>query len=386
MVKSWFRARPAREAENAVVSQPKEPVLSEVLLLLAVVFALHIATVCRVRSFWDVASTWGDNPEYLRVATMIRQWHFSGGETPADFWGFPYAIAAVTKLLAIPQPLASVLISMVASVAACILVHRLYGGWVALTFTFINYEWIQRSVDGGSEPLFMALLLASFLAARSGRWNLAALLASLSTTVRPVGVFALVAFAAVLAMRKSYRQLAVITAIGLAIGALYVVPIWIILGSPFANFREYSNYAEGWRLHGWPVTYPFGALIPSYLSAFHTLRWTAIVFSPIWLLVALAGLVAIWLPRNRQMLSEANQPESLFASLYMLFLLSYNASNYVSYHLPRYVIPVLPMFLFSLRDWIPHDRRVLWAGALLSALLASAPIVGFKNVFGFRLP
>jgi len=79
------------------------------------------------------------------------------------------------------------------------------------------------------------------------------------------------------------------------------------------------------------------------------------------------------------------QPEALFTSMYSLFFLSYNYSGIV-YNFPRFLIPVAPLLLFSLRDWIPKDRRVLWGGAVLSALLSTAAVVGFRNVFGFRLP
>lgn len=351
--------------------------------MFAMVCTMHLLAVCRVKNFWGVALSWGDNVPYLQIVTIIRNWHYSGVHRVQLFWGFPYAIAGLSKLFSIPELVALVLISTLASLAVCILVHRLYGGWVAAaTFSFINYLWILISVEGGSEPLFMCLVYASFLAARSSRWKIAGLLASLGTTVRPVGVFALLAFAAVLGMRKSYRQLTAITLIGLAIGTLYVVPLWIILGSPFANF---IGYREDWSPHGWPLTYPFGAIIPRYL-ALHNTRWINVVLSTIWLAMALVGTVAIWLPRNRQRFWAKCQPDVLFASIYTLFFVSYNAVEYVAWDLSRFLMPVFPVFLLSLRDWIPKDRRVLWGAALLSALLSSAAMVGFKNVFGFRLP
>ncbi len=366
----------------AAAAERKEPSLSEVLLMLVTVFALHLLTICRVKNFWDVAAVWGDNGPYLGVVAIIRNWHFAGGERPWHFWGFPYAIAGISRLFSIPELMALVMISMLGSLAVCVLVHRLYGGWVAAAFLFlINYRWIVASVEGGSEPLFMCLLFASFLATRVGRWNASALLASLSTTVRPVGVFALLCFAIVLARRRSYRQLSAITLIGLAVGVLYVVPLWLLLGSPFANF---SGYKGDWGPHGWPLTYPFGALVSSFLAALDTSRWPNLVMCAAWAVVALVGTVAMWLPRNRERCSMY-RPEALFASIYTLFFLSYNFSD-IAGDLPRFLIPVIPLLLFSLRDWIPRDRRVLWGGAVLSAFLSSAAMVGFKNVFGFRLP
>ena len=164
-------------------------------------------------------------------------------------------------------------------------------------------------------------------------------------------------------------------------GVMYVVPLWIILGSPFANFIGYRVH---WGPRGWALTYPFGALVPSYLSAFHEGRWTFFVFSAGWLIVALVGIVAMALPRNRRRL-WMYQPESLFAWMYTLFLLIYNDLD-ISLAFDRYLAPVLPLLLFALRDWIPRDRRVLWGAAVLSALLSAAVVVSFRNVFGFMLP
>ena len=374
------------EAPVPTASGRREPSLREVLLMLAAVFAAHLLAVCRVKSFWEVVASWGDNQDYLDIVTMLRQGHFSGGPLPSHFWGFPYAIAAMSKLFSMPELLALVMISMLASVAVCILVHRLYGGWVAAaTLVFLNYQWILTCIEGGSEPLFVCLLYASFLAARSGRWTFAAALASLSTTVRPVGVFALVSFAAVLAWRKSYRQLAAITCMGLAVGVLYVVPVWMILGNPLASFTAYRDAAWAWDPHGWLVTLPFRAVVSSYVAGFHDTRWTVLVICTVWPVIALTGMAAMWLPRGHQRFLPFQQ-EAVFASMYTLFLLTFNAPEYIVWSLPRYLIPVVPLLFFALRDWIPRDRRALWGSALLSAWLAAAAVVSFKNVFGFRLP
>jgi hypothetical protein len=364
----------------------REPSLVEVLLMLATMFTVHLWAVCRVSRFWELATLRSDDMDYVEVAKIIRNWHFSGGPLPGDFWGFPYAIAGASKLFSMPELMAAVLISVLASLAVCILAHRLYGGWVAAAFILINFEWIRVSIEGGSEPLFMCLLYASFVAVRTNRWNLAALLASLSTAVRPVGVFALLCFAIILAMQRSYRQLALITLIGLAIGTLYVVPICLLFGNPFANFVLYRAGGD-WGPHGWPLTYPFGALISSFLTALHhqNARWYTLTLFVAWPTLALVGATMIWLPRNRQGFLLKYQTEALFASFYTLFFILYNNFEVV-WLFSRFLIPVLPLLVFSLRDWIPKDRRVLWGAAVLSALLSSATIVRFKNIFGFRLP
>jgi hypothetical protein len=379
--KLWLPAIVER-ASGAAAPHRGEPSLWEVLSMLVMMFMMHLLAVCRVTSFWEAAE-WLDNTSYVEIARTIRQWHSASGWIPQHFWGFPYVIAVVAKLLAIRELTAIAAISLLGSLAVCILVHRLYGGWVTAVFIFINYQWIEISVEGGSEPLFICLLCASFLAARSNRWNLAALLAALSTTVRPVGIFALLSLAAVLALRRSYRQLSTITLIGLGIGILYIVPLWILYGSPFTNFIQYRG---DWGARGWPLTYPFHTLLASYLQFVHmdVIHWYTFANFALCLSLALVGTAAMWLFRTRQDF-PLYQTEILFASLYTLFLISYNYL-YIVGDFPRFLLPIVPILLYSLVDWIPRVRPLIWVGAVLSALLSAAARVGFENVIQFRSP
>ena len=68
--------------------------------MLGITFAVHLLAVCRMNRFWDVAAAFYDNRYYLGIASVIRNWHFAGA-TVWHFWGFPYAIAATSKLFAI---------------------------------------------------------------------------------------------------------------------------------------------------------------------------------------------------------------------------------------------------------------------------------------------
>ena len=134
------------------------------------------------------------------------------------FWGFPAVIAATQVALGISGFAALVAISATSSVAACLLIHRLYGGVVTVTFLILCPEWVRVSVIGGSEPLFLCLLLGSWLAFRSGRALMASVFASLATTVRPVGVFALCAFAFTLILQRDWRRLAMSICIAAGVG------------------------------------------------------------------------------------------------------------------------------------------------------------------------
>ena len=192
-----------------------------------------------------------------------------------------------------------------------------------------------------------------FSAARSDRWNLAAVLASLGTTVRPLGVFVLMGLAITLAVRRKYRQLAVITLIGLGIARAlrraHCVgirqPLRQLYSLPGGIWGHRDTRGTGGRTRG--CTYPFGAVISSFRATLQTdTRWHRIIYSGIWPLLALVGTIAAWGPRNRKSFWPKYQPEVLFATIYVLFLLSYNYDE-IFWLFPRFVIPVLPLLVFS---------------------------------------
>lgn len=180
----------------------KEPRLLEVVLLALTACCLHFALI-RIAggNYWELTFDHVDNRGYVLVSEAIGRWDFSalqpstGWNDCRYFWGFPYAIAGVAKLLRMPELAALIIISASAALVATVLTYRLYGGWVTAMFAAANMYWICLSVQGGSEPLFISVLYLGFLAARKQRWYTAATLAALATTIRPVGIFALLGLA-----------------------------------------------------------------------------------------------------------------------------------------------------------------------------------------------
>jgi len=120
----------------------------------------------------------------------------------------------------------------------------------------LNFDWIQRSFLGGSEPLFVLLILASLLFARKESWKTASLLASLATVVRPIGIPLLLALGVVLLARQQYKMLAASMAVSIVIGCLYVLPLWVYFGDPLAT---YHGYHGDWNSRS-PLGFPFRAL------------------------------------------------------------------------------------------------------------------------------
>jgi hypothetical protein len=306
---------------------------------------------------------------FHQLSAAIRHWDFTGLDPsqPKEFWGYSYLSAFVATVTRLPDIWAIVIVSSSSFVVANYLCCRLWGTTVAAWLMVVNYWWLETATEGLSDPLFMALLLGSFIAFRQDRWAVAALLASIATTVRPVGIFALTAIGIVLAARREFRQLAIAIAIGLTTGILYVVPLTLIYGDPLANVTGYHPY---WT--GGPVTIPLVALMKGAANTFGW-SWKFAVLIAAWVLFVIVATVKMVVGSRFWESAKTYPAEAIFAGAYALFLFSYNDPIWAWNHFPRFVIPLLPFLLFFSFDRLPRDRRILWAVALLNIAVSIWP-------------
>jgi hypothetical protein len=351
--------------------------LSDVVAVVFAALLIPFYELIRAGNFWGRIIDWNDNASYIEIAKIIRIGGFPNGP---HFWGFPSVIAATQVAFGISGPTALVAISVACSVAASFLMYRLYGAVATVVFLVLCPEWVRLSVMGGSEPLFLCLLLGSWLAFRSDRVLMAVLLASFATTVRPVGFFALCAIAFALILRRHWRELAMSICIGVGIGLAYLAWLWEVTGDAFINFRIYS--ASDWP-SGNPFSIPFVQLGKSFFDLLLHGRWTVWVQSLF--CIALLSFGAFALSKQMRAVLQRYPAELAFVIAYLGFLACYNI-GLVAETLPRFAIPVLPFLLFTARNWLPKNRFLVWPMAVLSALIASSAPVGFREVFGFSLP
>jgi hypothetical protein len=326
-----------------------------------------------------------DNSNYIAVADFIRHWHPVASFDYQHFWGYPYFIIAVSSVLHITSLQALVVISLTSSVITCLLVHRLYGGLVAVAFSVVSSAWILLSVFGGVEPLFVAFLFASFLAARRERWLLSIFLGCIATTVRPIGALAPLAVLASLLWRRQWKVVAQGSAVALAMATAYLIPIQLLTGDAFFQIKLYS---ADWQAGSFPfahrgiLTFPMLRLVQGFFYMHE--RWSSVPASGFrfaWILIAAGGAIVLWIPRYSR---ELPLPERIFGCAYTTFLVCYNFGDITIYIL-RFIVPALPLILFTVRKWIPRNRRILWPLAAAAILFNTVVLFGFKTVFGFKL-
>jgi len=345
----------------------------EVSLLWLCAAVLFVVVLTRFQTYAGKVDAFGDNGEYLRAAHAIRHWDFRSATKVKQFWGLPYLIVCVSGLhVSARSSLLSVCI--VSSLASVLLAWRLWGPWIAAFFTMSNFCWIQVSLLGGSEPLFVMLLFSSFWASRKEHWLWASVFAALATVVRPLGFFALLGIGLALIFRRDYRKALLCTSIAAFIGILYLLPFWIYFHDPLYQVHQYKQ--GDWQSES-AIGWPFRALALGFLH--NREPWTNVIWTLGWITFALIGLCAMSRKGFRQHIQE-HPAECIFAVFYLMFLFDYS-SAWARVEFPRFVIPVVPFLLLALDRWLPRSRYVLYPLGIVSSVLAAWSAIGIRNVF-----
>jgi hypothetical protein len=319
--------------------------------------------------------------DYSFISSAIRHWDFRAvpADQPREFWGLCYLSAAVARMTSLPDATAILIIDFFAYLFAILLCDRLWGSVIAAWFAAVNWFWLDSSVAGGSEPLFMALLLGCFLAVRKERWILAATLASCASVVRPVGVFALIAIGIVLLMRRDVRRLLVAVSIGVVTAVLYLVPLALIYGNPLASVRSYQE--QDWAGAS-PITIPLLPIIRGAVYTKDTMRLPLKVLVGFWVLLTLAAVIRLVSSRFFRRYALEHPAEAIFVVLYAIFLFSYNTNFWVWQHFPRFAIPLLPFVLLAFRNRLSPNRLLLCGVAAASIVCVVLPKASLGKVSG----
>jgi hypothetical protein len=333
---------------------------------------LFTVAIFSFRDYHSVVDGFGDSSAYMDIASAIRHWDFRGLQVK-QFWGYPYVMAAISVITRLSDQSSLLVVSVVSSLVSILLAYRLWGGWIAGLFAVLNFDWMQRSFLGGAEPLAVALIFAALLAVRKGSYVFAALLAAISTVVRPLGLCCLVAIGIVLLYRREYKKLVCSVLIGAAVGVLYVLPLSTHFGDPLATVHSYGNSSR------WLFGIPFYAIIQG--TILYPAPWTNLALDFGWIALIVAGVVAMAFDPAFREYAKQNPVEALFASMYLLAVFCYNYPVFARSNFARFAIPALPIVYVALSRWMPQDRRILWALGTISPVLAAASALGIRNVF-----
>lgn len=299
---------------------------------------------------WD----WG---HFLHVA---RDGYFPGSAGPTtDGWdnreaffpGFPLLLRAVHGV-GPSWAAAGLLISLVAGAVAVLALARVAESYLphpdagrrAVLFLLLSPCAVFLAV-GYSEALFLAFALPAWLAARRGRWPLAAALAALATTVRISGLFLAAAiavqFVLVTRARGGWRPLPWL--------ALPALPAALYAWYLYAHTGDWMAWQHA-QERGWYRTFhpPWEAWGNTWHAAFSGAHPTGYAFMFRAELVAMVVGVALF----GRLLARRHWPEASYLALNLWAL----GTSYWYMSLPRATLLWWPLWV-TLAAWSLRSRR-----------------------------
>ena len=292
----------------------------------------------------DVWARW-DSGWFLRIAE--EGYAAAPEQAPAFFPLYPGLVGALGRLLAGHYVLAGILVSLAATLAAFLLLHR-------LAETRLGADGARRAVlylalfpmslflqAVYSEALFLALALAAFLLAERARWLPAGALCGLALLTRPAAA-ALLAALVLLAWRDPRRTRALTRlALAPALFAVYPVFLWLQVGDPLAFARAQGVWNRELSPLGplggaWDgLRAVFSADVPLGAEPLHAYAVNAesLAFLVLYLLLT----VVAW--------RRFGAPYGVFAALSLAVPLAVPSERWPLLSLPRFGLVVFPFFL-----------------------------------------
>lgn len=326
----------------------------------------------RIAPYRRIVADANDNPTYLLLSAAIRDWDFTRIWAVKQFWGFPYAVAAVSRLTGLDLDICIVLISVFSLLVALWLAAELWGSGVALFWMVSNYAITLLAAFGGPEPLFFALIFGAFACVKRNSWLLAMFLAACASTVRPVGIFAVAAIQAVLLLDRKWRGFSLGSAIALAVACAYLA------GLRLAHVDLFANVA-GYQRGDWPgglASIPLLAIARNLVNGGH-MGHPVIEAVKILFVAGHIVLLGACVRRLRKDPAPLRRADVLFATIYSCFCLMYNAPAGALSAYPRLVSPAFPALLFLAAGGdLKISRPALAAIGIVSVVLAAGSAVG----------
>lgn len=282
------------------------------------------------------------NWDAVRLQSIAQYGYFApaGHAIPnqiAFFPGFPIVLAAV-HLVVRQWTVAGLLVSFVAGGVAMVALGRLAdldyapgSGSRAVLYLVASPAAIFLAA-GYAESLFLAIALTSWLAARSGRWTLAVLLAGLTCVIKVNGLFLCAALAVLIIQRARGKRLRSLAAFVPALLPLTAFEVYLRLRTGDWLAWQHAEKA-GWQRQ---LTNPLDTFRTTWTAGFSREFAAPVNFVfQLEILAVLVGIVA-----TAALLWRRRWPEAVYAGLTILAL----ATSIWYESVPRALLLVWPIW------------------------------------------
>ncbi len=323
------------------------------------------------KSFWQLFNVFGDNFDYIRITRALTSNDISILNSDYKIlWGLPLVMYLPAKFLFVPPDIMLWVICLTCSIMSIYICSKLFGPTTAAWFSLISWDWIQRSAFGGAEPLFILLIFGGFYLFKKKHYYFCVFLLAFSVTVRPLGIFALAGAGFTFLIKKEWIVLSRSILIGLCMGGIYCLLIYLYTGNPLANFSGYQRVDWDSSL---PITWPFITVVKSFrISNFPLLNTFKI---SAWYIFSFIGIAACFYSKSFKKYINNNIPELCFLILYTSFLFTYNSSIWIWLIYPRFIIPVLPFLIFALSKFLISNKYFIYIAIPTSCCIAALSVM-----------
>lgn len=305
-----------------------------------------------------------DGVHYL---TILREGYESSGIVQAFFPLFPLMV----KLVSLNQLINPIVVGLVLSTGFLIgavyfldkLIRMDYSDRIAKKVLIALLLFPTAFYFGAfyTESLFLFTVVASLYAARKNRWWLAGVLGALASATRVTGILILpmliLEYYRLKGVEKAYSPKAWLPLFLPLVGiGTYIVYLWVNFGDPFLFYTVQADFGVGRETERFillpQVFYRYLSMIIT-VSPTHYIYWPMIQEFFWGVVITVAGIVS---------LAKLRSSYSLF--LVASFVIPSLTGTFTS--LPRYILPVFPLFLL-MALYLPGKYYRVWI--VVSAIL-----------------
>lgn len=316
----------------------------------------------------SILQRYWDGPHYAYLAKTLYDvpdnHPFLPYSLTPSYWAlhfplYPIVIRAIVPITRGDYPGAMLLATLLTSVVAAVLFHRLLVEWrlvssplwTGVLFAFLPPRWILYHSVGATEPLFLCFVLAAFLALGRGRPGWVTLFVAAACLTRIHGALLIPVMALTYLGRREVRSALVVSTAGFTIVALFG-----FYHLAYGDFLVYFHQQVGERglLHRSPFD-----LVRALAHGADAARTEHLV--GMFLLYG-AGTAALW----------PHRPLFLYAAAFL-------GLNVFVFHddLARYFLPLAPFALLVAYDPLLSRR------AVRAVVLPAAIYLGYVYAWGF---
>jgi hypothetical protein len=356
------------------------------LLSFLISFSLIIFFYGDLNNYRLAVSNYGDNNNYFQLVDNFLKWDFS--IFVYHPFGISVLISIVNFITKVDPIFLMISLNVIFAYFSIIIISKLFSNLIALFFLILGYEFTLVSLMGGSETSAIFFILISLFLYDSNFKKTSFVTSSFVYFIKPWGIALPIGIGVILLFkneRKIFFQFFIISSLMFII---YLVISYIIYG-PGLIFEGYKSNDALIKGQNFFLDYPFVALFkeivgPNSINGleFLTLPKTYLIKNFLYIVITSFGYLHMFKDSKHYFKTDIYKIVFIFTSLQFFLIFTYN-SPWIFHEFPRYSLMILPFVIFSLKDYLPANKMLIFVLIIMSATFNAFSAVGYKNYIIF---